>query len=148
MKKIVTAFIISLMFIVSTSVITAQEKAEGVYLSKTNKVENADIPELHDRAWGWMSNYFNDEHKQIVKQDLDEEKLDINVEVTLKTLQEKLTFNIVIELKDNEYTYSYSDLNTINNKEEFDRYLSNLSTRIERAMITGFTPGARKQLKN
>ena len=145
MKKFVTFLFFSFIISSFSLTITAQGNLENVALTKTNAVEKTDIPELHLRAWDWAQNYFNDEQHKITNKDMDEDKIILNVDVVPNT-QGNVTFNLVIDLKDSEYTYTISEVNSQLTSVETDNYLDEVGKRIERAMITGFTPAAREQM--
>ncbi len=132
MKKLISVLLVSL-FVLSLS---AQHKADKIYLTKTIKVENADMAELHARAYSWLSTYFRDEHRKVTERFIDEDLVGANVEVTLKTLSDKLDFKFTITLSDNEYTYTIANVSQKGNANIIENYFSNVSKRIEKAMST------------
>ena len=132
MKKFVSLLLVS-MFVFSLS---AQKKADKVYLTKTVKIEKADMAELHGRAYNWLTTYFRDEHRKVTERFIDEDLVGANVEVTLKTLSDVLKFKVTITLSDNEYTYTIANVNQKGNAEILENYFSNVSRRIEKAMAT------------
>jgi len=131
MKKLISVLLVS-MFVLS---LTAQQKTDKVYLTKTVKIEKADMAELHGRAYSWLSTYFHDQHRKVTERFIDEDLVGANVEVTLKTLSDKLNFKVTITLSDNEYTYTIANVNQKGNNEILENYFANISKRIEKAML-------------
>ena len=109
MKKIVITLFIGLMVSAFSTALSAQETVDNIYLIKKNTVENTEIPDLHNRGWDWAQSYFSTDDLKIVNKNIDEERIEVNVEVTLKGLTDKLTFTVILSLKNNEYTYSFHE---------------------------------------
>ncbi|MEA3443853.1 MAG: hypothetical protein U9R19_03920 [Bacteroidota bacterium] len=147
MKKLTKIILLALIVSLSLSNMQAQEKAENVYITKTSLIENVKIADLHDRAYNWLMTYFDADGRSIIDRDIDEEFVSANVKVPLKSSTEQLQFNIRIDLKNGEYTYTFADLSIDSKNEEVKKYIDQVALRIKRTMITDFTVKAREQMK-
>ncbi len=131
MKKIISVLIISL-FVISLS---AQNKVDKVFLSKTIKVENTTKAELLERANYWLALDFRNTNQVVVERIREDDFFGGNVEVTLKTLSSTLNFKILIKVADNEYTYEVSNVNQQSTNKILAEYFVNLGLDIEKGML-------------